>query len=161
MKGTGLEGRVRKRLLAESLPIAISDLEPYPLQGELQEVIPMIAFSAMAEVSRPWQRRPAGYPPCCAVLVYRDPQLEAMAEKLMEEYNSKHMILSDYYARLPSPAPERSAQLHLPVSEITAVTESVIARNPNELARQATRQALTTLIQRGIRATLVCCSKYI
>jgi hypothetical protein len=78
-----------------------------------------------------------------------------MAERLMEKYNSRHMILSDYYARLPSPAPGRPVPLHLPVSEITAVTESVIARNPNELARQDTRQTFATLILRGIRATLV------
>ena len=154
LKGTGLEGKVRKRLLAESLPIAISDLEPYPLQGELLEVIPMIAFSAMAEVADPDEAARRIPSLLCRIGLPR-PTAEAMAEKLMEEYNSKHMILSDYYARLPSPAPERSAQLHLPVSEITAVTESVIARNPNELARQATRQALTTLIQRGIRTTLV------
>jgi hypothetical protein len=78
-----------------------------------------------------------------------------MAERLMEEYNSKHMILSGYYARLTSPAPDRPIPLHLPVSGITAVTESVIARNPNELARQDTRQTFATLILRGIRATLV------
>jgi hypothetical protein len=78
-----------------------------------------------------------------------------MAERLMEEYNSKHMILSGYYARLTSPAPDRSIQLHLPVSEITAVTETVIARNPNELARQDTRQAFAALILKGIRATLI------
>jgi hypothetical protein len=65
------------------------------------------------------------------------------------------MILSGYYARLTSPAPDRPIPLHLPVSEITAVTESVIARNPNELARQDTRQTFATLILRGIRATLV------
>jgi hypothetical protein len=78
-----------------------------------------------------------------------------MTERLMEEYNSKHMILSGYYARLASPAPSRPVRLDLPVSEITTVTESVIAHNPNELARQDTRQAFATLIVRGIRATLV------
>jgi hypothetical protein len=83
------------------------------------------------------------------------PTAEAMAERLMEEYNSKHMILSDYYTRPTSPAPDRSIPLHLPVSEITAITESVIARNPNELARQDTRQTFATLILRGIRTTLV------
>ena len=83
------------------------------------------------------------------------PTAEAMAERLMEEYNSKHMILSGYYARLTPPAADRPIPLHLPVSEITAVTESVIARNPNELARQDTRQSFATLILRGIRATLV------
>jgi hypothetical protein len=65
------------------------------------------------------------------------------------------MVLSDYYVQLTSPAPGRSVPLHLPVSEITAVTESVIARNPNELARQDIRQTFATLILRGIRATLV------
>jgi hypothetical protein len=63
--------------------------------------------------------------------------------------------LSDYYARLASPGPDQSVPIHLPVSGITAVTESVIARNPNELARQDIRQTFAALILRGIRATLV------
>ena len=53
LKGTGLGDRIRNRLLAEPLPMAISDLEPFPLHGELLEVVPMIAFSAMAEASGP------------------------------------------------------------------------------------------------------------
>jgi hypothetical protein len=73
----------------------------------------------------------------------------------MEEYNSRHLILSGYYAQLSSPAPGWPVPLHLPVAELTAVTESVIARNPNELARQDTRHIFATLILRGIRATLV------
>ena len=83
------------------------------------------------------------------------PTAEAMAERLMEEYNSKHMILSGYYARLTAPAADRPVPLHLPVPGITAVTESVIARNPDELARQDIRQTFAALILRGIRATLV------
>jgi hypothetical protein len=154
LEGTGLGDRIRNRLLAEPLPMAISDLKPFPLQGELLEVIPMIAFSAMAEATDPDEA--AGRMPS---LLRRTglprPTAEAMAETLLEEYNSRHMILSGYYARLPSPAPGRPVPLHLPVSEITAVTEFVIARNPNELARQDTRQTFATLILRGIRATLV------
>jgi hypothetical protein len=154
LKGTGLGDRIRDRLLAEPLPMAISDLQPFPLHGELLEVVPMIAFSAMAEATGPGEA--VGRMPSllCRIGLPR-PTAEAMAERLMEEYNSKHMLLSDYYARLTPPAPDRSIPLHLPVSEITAVTESVIAHNPNELARQDTRQAFATLILRGIRATLV------
>ena len=37
LKGTGLGDTTRNRLLAEPLPMAISDLEPFPLQGELLE----------------------------------------------------------------------------------------------------------------------------
>jgi hypothetical protein len=33
--------------------MAISELEPFPLQGELLDVVPMIAFSAMAEATGP------------------------------------------------------------------------------------------------------------
>ena len=154
LKGTGLGDRIRNRLLAEPLPMAISDLEPFPLQGELLEVVPMIAFSAMAEATGP-DEAAGRMPSLLRRIGLPRPTAEAMAERLMEEYNSRHMILSDYYARLPSPAPDRSITLHLPVSEITAVTESVIARNPNELARQDTRQTFATLILRGIRATLV------
>jgi hypothetical protein len=114
----------------------------------------MIAFSAMAEATGPDEA--AGRMPALLRRIgLPRPTAEAIAERLMEEYNSKHMILSDYYARLTSPAPGRSIPLHLSVSEITAVTESVIARNPNELARQDTRQTFATLILRGIRTTLV------
>ena len=154
LKGTGLGDRIRNRLLAEPIPMAISDLEPFPLQGELLEVVPMIAFSAMAEATDP-DEAVGRMPSLLRRIGLPRPTAEAMAERLMEEYNSKHMILSGYYARLTCPAPDRSIPLHLPVSEITAVTESVIARNPNELARQDTRQTFATLILRGIRATLV------
>jgi hypothetical protein len=153
LKGTGLGDKIRNRLLAEPLPTAISDLEPFPLQGELLEVVPMIAFSAIAEATDP-DEAVSRMPSLLRRIGLPRPTAEAMAESLMEEYNSKHMILSDYYTRLTPPAPGRSIPLYLPASEITAVTESVITRNPNELARQDTRQAFATLILRGIRATL-------
>ena len=114
----------------------------------------MIAFSAMAEATGPDQAADR-MPSLLRRIGLPRPTAEAMAERLREEYNSKHMILSDHYARLTFPAPDRSIPLHLPVSGITAVAESVIARNPNELARQDTRQTFATLILRGIRATLV------
>jgi hypothetical protein len=154
LKGTGLGDKVRNRLLAEPLPMAVSDLEPFPLQGELLEVVPMIAFSAMAEATSP-DEAAGRMPSLLRRIGLPRPTAEAMAARLMEEYNSRHMILSGYYAELASPAPGRPVPLHLPVSELTAVTESVIARNPNELARQDTRQMFAALILRGIRATLV------
>jgi hypothetical protein len=134
--------------------MAISELEPFPLQGELLEVVPMIAFSAMAEATGP-DEAAGRMPSLLRRIGLPRPAAEAMAERLMEEYNGKHTRLSGYYTRLASPAPGRPVPLHLPVSEITAVTESVIARNPNELARQDTRHIFATLILRGIRATLV------
>jgi hypothetical protein len=133
--------------------MAISDLEPFPLQGELLDVVPMIAFSAMAEATGP-DGAAGRMPSLLRRIGLPRPTAEAMAERLREEYSSKHMILSGYYAGLASPAPDRSIPLRLPVSEITAVTESVIARNPNELARQDVRQTIAMLILRGIRATL-------
>jgi hypothetical protein len=154
LKGTGLGGRIRDRLLAEPPPVAISDLEPFPLQGELLEVVPMIAFSAMAEAVGP-DVAAGRMPSLLRRIGLPRPTAEAMAERLAEEYNSRQMLLSGYYARLAFPAPGRPIPLHLPVSELTAVTESVIARNPSELARQDTRQALATLFLRGIRATLI------
>ena len=114
----------------------------------------MIAFSAMAESAGP-DEAARRMPSLLRRIGLPRPTAEAMAERLTEEYNSEHMILSGYYARLASPAPDRSIPLHLPISEMTAITESVIARNPNELARQATRQTFAALILRGIRATLV------
>jgi hypothetical protein len=154
LKGTGLGDTTRDRLLAEPLPMAISDLEPFPLHGELLDVVPMIAFSAMAEATGP-DGAAGRMPSLLRRIGLPRPTAEAMAERLMEEYNSKHMILSEYYARLASPAPDWSVPLHLPVPGITAVTESVIARNPDELARQDIRQTFATLIMRGVRATLV------
>jgi hypothetical protein len=154
LKGTGLGDKIRNRLLAEPLPVAVSDLEPFPLQGELLEVVPMIAFSAMAEATSP-DEAAGRMPSLLRRIGLPRPTAEAMAERLTEEYNSRHMILSGYYAQLASPASGRPVPLHLPVSEITAVTETVIARNPNELARQDTRQAFAALILKGIRATLI------
>jgi hypothetical protein len=154
LKGTGLGDKIRSRLLAEPLPVAVSDLEPFPLRGELLEVVPMIAFSAMAEAAGP-DEAASRMPSLLRRIGLPRPTAEAMAERLTEEYNSRHVVLSGYYARLASPAPGRPVPLHLPVSELTAVTESVIARNPNELARQDTRQMFAALIRRGIRATLV------
>lgn len=154
LKGTGLGDTTRNRLLAEPLPMAISDLEPFPLQGELLDVVPMIAFSAMAEATSP-DEAAGRMPSLLRRIGLPRPTAEAMAERLMEEYNSKHMILSDYYAQLTAPAADRPVPLHLPVPGITAVTESVIARNPDELARQDIRQTFAALILRGIRATLV------
>jgi hypothetical protein len=153
LKGTGLGDKTRNRLLAEPLPMAISDLEPFPLQGELLEVVPMIAFSAMAEAVGP-DEAAGRMPSLLRRIGLPRPTAEAMAERLMEEYNGRHMVLSGYYTWLASPAPDRPVPLHLPVSDITAVTESVIARNPNELARKDTRQTFATLILRGVRATL-------
>jgi hypothetical protein len=154
LKGTGLGDKIRDRLLAEPLPMTVSDLEPFPLQGELLEVVPMIAFSAMAEAAGPDEA--AGRMPALLRRIgLPGPTAEAMAARLMEEYNSRHLVLSGYYAQLSSPAPGRPVPLHLPVAELTAVAESVIARNPNELARQDTRQMFAALVLRGIRATLV------
>ena len=153
LKGTGLGDKIRNRLLAEPLPMSVSDLEPFPLQGELLEVVPVIAFSAMAEAAGS-DEAAARMPSLLRRIGLPRPTAEATAERLKEEYNSRHMILSGYYAQLASPAPGRPVSLHLPVSELTAVTESVIARNPNELARQDTRQMFAALILRGIRATL-------
>lgn len=153
LKGTGLGDKIRDRLLAEPLPMTVNDLEPFPLQGELLEVVPMIAFSAMAEAAGPDEA--AGRMPALLRRIgLPRPTAEAMAARLMEEYNSRHLVLSGYYAQLSSPAPGRPVPLHLPVAELTAVAESVIARNPNELARQDTRQMFAALVLRGIRATL-------
>jgi hypothetical protein len=154
LKGTGLGDKIRDRLLAEPLPMTVSDLEPFPLQGELLEVVPMIAFSAMAEAAGP-DEAVGRMPALLRRIGLPRPTAEAMASRLMEEYNSRHMVLSGYYAQLSSPAPGRPVPFHLPVAELTAVAESVIARNPNELARQDTRQMLAALVLRGIRATLV------
>ena len=113
----------------------------------------MIAFSAMAEATGA-DDAARRIPALLLRIGLPRPTAEAMATRLTEEYNSTHMVLSDYYRRLPSQVPERPGRLHVPVSEMTAVAQAVIARNPDEIARQATRRMLTGLIQRGIWTAL-------
>jgi hypothetical protein len=64
------------------------------------------------------------------------------------------LVLSDLSAQLRTEAAERPFRVRLPVSTMMAVGEGINARNTNELHRQLTRQAMVTLLRRGIRATV-------
>jgi hypothetical protein len=76
------------------------------------------------------------------------------AREILGEYNGTYLVLSDLSAQLRSQAPERPFPVRLPVSTMTAIGEAINAHNTNELNRQVTREATTTLLRRGIRATV-------
>ena len=81
------------------------------------------------------------------------PAAETKAREILDEYTSTYLVLSDLSAQLRTQAPERRFRVRLPVSTMMAVSEGINARNMNELNRQVTRQAMATLLMRGIRAT--------
>jgi hypothetical protein len=82
------------------------------------------------------------------------PAAETKARQILDEYTSTYLALSDLSAQLRTSGPERPFRVRLPVSTMMAVSEAISARNTNELNRQVTRQAMATLLRRGIRATL-------
>jgi len=82
------------------------------------------------------------------------PAAETKARQILDEYTSTYLVLSDLSAQLRTEAPERPFRVRLPVSTMVAVSEGINARNTNELNRQVTRQAMATLLRRGIRATV-------
>ena len=153
LKGTGLGDTTRNRLLAEPLPMAISDLEPFPLQGELLERGPRGRVQRHGRGNQP-DEAAGRMPSLLRRIGLPRPTAEAMAERLMEEYNSKHMILSGYYARLTATASEQAGPDSSASPGITAVTESSMAGHPDGW-RQDIRQTFAALILRGPRATLV------
>jgi hypothetical protein len=82
------------------------------------------------------------------------PAAETKAREILDEYTSTYLVLSDLSAQLRNEAAERPFRVRLPVSTMMAVSEGINARNTNELHRQVTRQAMVTLLRRGIRATV-------
>ena len=82
------------------------------------------------------------------------PAAETKAGEILDEYTSTYLVLSDLSAQLRTEAPERPFRVRLPVATMMAVGEAINARNTDELNRQLTRQAMATLLRRGIRATV-------
>jgi hypothetical protein len=149
----GVGARTRKRLLAEPRPASVSDLGPCPLPETLLSAVAVIAFAAMAEATSPEdavERMPA----LLRRMGLARPTADTKAREILDEYTSTYLVLSDLSAQLRTEAPQRPFQVRLPITTMMAVGEGISARNPNELSRQVTRQAMATLLRRGIRATV-------
>jgi hypothetical protein len=148
----GVGAKTRKRLLAEPRPASVSDLGACPLPEPLLSAVAVIAFTAMAEATSlddAVRRMPA----LLRRMGVARPAAETKARDILDEYTSTYLVLSDLSAQLRTEAPERPFRVRLPVSTMMAVSEGINARNTNELHRQLTRQAMVTLLRRGIRAT--------
>jgi hypothetical protein len=149
----GVGAKTRKRLLAEPRPASVSDLGACPLPEPLLSAVAVIAFTAMAEAASP-EDAVRQMPALLRRMGLARPAAETKARKILDEYTSTYLVLSDLAAQLRTEAPERPFRVRLPVSTMLAVSEGINARNTNELHRQVTRQAMATLLRRGIRATV-------
>jgi hypothetical protein len=153
LMGLGVSAKTSKRWLSEPRPGTISDLGACPLPEPLLSAVAVIAFSAMAEASgldEAFRQTP--------ILLRRmglaRPTAEAKAREIMDEYNSTYLVLSDLAARLRPETPQRPRRLRPPVGRMIAVGAAVHKRNPNEVDRQVTRQAMVTLLRYGTRAAV-------
>jgi hypothetical protein len=149
----GVGAKTRKRLLAEPRPASVSDLGACPLPEPLLSAVAVIAFTAMAEAASP-DDAVRQMPALLRRMGLARPAAETKARQILDEYTSTYLVLSDLSAQLRTEAPERPFRIRLPVSTMMAVSEGINARNTNELNRQVTRQAMATLLRRGIRATV-------
>ena len=149
----GVGARTRKRLLAEPRPSSVSDLGACPLPEPLLSAVAVIAFTAMAEAASP-DDAVRQMPALLRRMGLARPAAETRAREILAEYTGTYLVLSDLSAQLRTEAPERPFRVRLPVSTMMAVGEGINARNTNELNRQVTRQAMATLLRRGIRATV-------
>ena len=150
---TGVGARTRKRLLAEPGPASVSDLGACPLPEPLLSAVAVIAFTAMAEATGP-EDAVRRIPALLRRMGLARPAAETKASEILADYTSTYLVLSDLSAQLRTGAPERTFRVRLPVATMIAVGEGISARNASELDRQVTRQAMATLLRRGIRATV-------
>jgi hypothetical protein len=149
----GVGARTRKRLLAEPRPASVSDLGACPLPEPLLSAVAVIAFTAMAEATSP-DDAARQLPVLLRRMGLARPAADTKAAEILAEYTSTYLVLSDLSARLRTEAPQRPFRVRLPVATMMAVGEGINARSANELNRQVTRQAMATLLRRGIRATV-------
>jgi hypothetical protein len=145
----GLGAKTRKRLLAEPRPASVSDLGACPLPEPLLSAVAVIAFTAMGEASSP-DDAVRQMPALLRRMGLARPAAETKAREILDEYTSTYLVLSDLSAQLRTQAPERPFRVRLPVSMMIAVSEGINARNTDEL----NRQAMATILRRGIRATI-------
>jgi hypothetical protein len=148
----GVGAKTRKRLLAEPSRSPISDLGACPLPEPLLSAVAVIAFTAMAEATGP-DDAVLRIPALLRRMGLARPAAETKAREILDEYTSTYLVLSDLSAQLRTEAPERPFRVRLPVATMMAVGEGINARSTDELNRQVTRQAMVTLLRRGIRAT--------
>ena len=151
--GMGVSARTRKRLMAQPWPATVSDLGACPLPEPLLSVVPVIAFSAMAEASGP-EEALRQTPALLRRMGLSRPAAETRARAIRDEYNHTYLVLSDLAARLRPEPPERAGPFRPPVAQLIAVGTAVNERNPREAERQFTRQAAVTLLRYGTRATV-------
>jgi hypothetical protein len=151
--GMGLGAKTRQRLLAEPRPASVSDLGACPLPEPLLSAVAVIAFTAMVEAASP-EDAVRQMPALLRRMGLARPAAETKTREILDEYTSTYLVLSDLSAQLRTEAPERPFRVRLPVATMIAVSEGINARNTNELNRQVTRQAMTTILRRGIRATV-------
>jgi hypothetical protein len=149
----GVGAKTRKRLLAEPRPDSVGDLGACPLPEPLLSAVAVIAFTAMTEATSP-DDAVRQMPALLRRMGLARPAAETKAREILDEYTSTYLVLSDLSAQLRTEAPERPFRVRLPVPTMMAVAEGINARNTNELNRQVTRQAVATLLRRGIRATV-------
>ena len=149
----GVGARTRKRLLAEPRPASVRDLGACPLPEPLLSAVAVIAFTAMAEATSPGDAV-RQLPALLRRMGLARPAADTKASEILDEYTSTYLVLSDLSAQLRTEAPQRPFRVRLPVATMIAVGEGVNARNANELNRQVTRQAMATLLRRGVRATV-------
>lgn len=153
LMSTGVSARTRKRLLAEPRPASVSDLGACPLPEPLLSAVAVIAFAAMAEATSP-PDAVRQMPALLRRMGLARPAADMKARQILDDYTSTYLVLSDLSAQLRTEAPERPFRVRLPISTMMAAGEAINARNTNELTRQVTRQAMATLLRRGIRATV-------
>jgi hypothetical protein len=148
----GLSAKARQRLLAGPGPASVSDLGACPLPEPLLSAVAVIAFTAMAEVASP-DDAARQMPVLLRRMGLARPAAETKAREILDDYTSTYLVLSDLCAQLQIQAPHHPVRVRLPLSTMMAVSEQINTRNTDELNRQVTRQALATLLRRGIRAT--------
>jgi hypothetical protein len=153
LMGMGVDAKARKRLLAEPRPATISDLGACPLPEPLLSAVAVIAFSAMAEAIGP-DEAARQTPTLLRRMGLARPTAETRAREILDSYHTTYVVLSDLAAQLRPETPERPRRLRPPVAAMIAVGAAVHERNPNEVSRQVTRQALVTLLRHGTRATI-------
>ncbi len=153
LMGMGVGAKTRKRLLAEPRPARVSDLGACPLPEPLLSVVAVIAFNAMAEAVGPDEAfRQA--PTLLRRMGLARPTAETKAREIHDDYNTTYLVLSDLAAQLRPETPARSRRLRPPVAQLIAVGTAVNERNPNEVNRQVTRQAIVMLLRHGARAAV-------
>jgi hypothetical protein len=151
--GMGVGAKTRKRLLAEPRPARVSDLGACPLPEPLLSVVAVMAFNAMAEATSPDEAF-RQTPTLLRRMGLARPTAETRAREILDDYNTTYLVLSDLAAQLRPETPQRPRRLRPPVAQMIAVGAAVNDRNPNEVSRQVTRQAIVTLLRHGARAAV-------